>query len=107
MVYILDKLDFSLKICNIIKSVYKKTKCKYIFGEIETDWVTLERGVRQGCVLSLILFFLHTEELAASVGGSGLGVNIIGNINKHYFICWWYCFNFLKWGYDSRATEYR
>ena len=38
--------------------------------------VTQEKGVGQGCVLSPLLFSLYTEELAARVRESGLGVNI-------------------------------
>ena len=76
MIYILDKLGSSSKICNVIKSMYKKTKPKYIFGEFKRDWVTLERGISQGCVLPPLLFSLYTEELAARVRESGLGVNI-------------------------------
>ena len=78
MVYILEKTSFSQKICNIIKSMHKKTKSKYIFGDIETDWVTLERGVRQRYIMSSLLFSLYTEELADRVRESGLGVNING-----------------------------
>ena len=42
----------------------------------ETDWVTLERGVRHRCVLSPLLFSFYTEELAARVRKSRLGINI-------------------------------
>ena len=57
----------------------KNMKSKYIFGDIVTDWLNLERGVRQGYVLSLLLFSIYTEELAARIRNSGLGVKV----NEH------------------------
>ena len=49
------------------------------FGNIETVWVTLDRGVGQGCALSPLLFSLYTEELVARVKESGLRVNVNGS----------------------------
>ena len=56
--------------------MYKKAKSKFIIGDIEIDWVTLNRGVRLGCVLSPFLFSIYTEELAARIGDSGFGVRV-------------------------------
>ena len=53
--------------------MYTNTKAKYIFGDIESNWVKLEKGVRQGCVLSPLLFSLYTEELAARIRNTGYG----------------------------------
>ena len=75
----IKKLGIPEKIRNIIKGMYTRTKAKYIFGEIETEWVKLERGVRQGCVLSPLLFALYTEELASRLGDKGIGVKIGNN----------------------------
>ena len=74
LIYTLEKLGFPSKLCKLINSMYKNTKSKFFFGDIETDWVTLKRGVRQGCVLSPLLFSIYTEELAARIRDSGLGV---------------------------------
>ena len=56
--------------------MYTNTKAKYVFGKIESNWVKLEKGVRQGCVLSPLLFSLYTEELAASIRNTGYRVRI-------------------------------
>ena len=44
------------KVVNIIRSMYVNTRGKYTLGEIETEWVTSRKGVRQGCILSPLLF---------------------------------------------------
>ena len=66
----------SRKIVGIIKSMYVNTRAKYKLGEMETDWVRSERGVRQGCILSPTLFSIYTEELAARIRRRNVGVNI-------------------------------
>ena len=76
LIYILNKIGLPQKIVNLISSIYRNTKSKYIFGDIMTGWVNLERGVRQGCVLSPLLFSIYTEELAARIRNSGLGVKV-------------------------------
>lgn len=44
-----------------------ETKAKYRLGKLETKWVKTERGEKQGCVVSLTLFGMYTEELVATV----------------------------------------
>ena len=76
LMFVLRKLGIPEKIRKIIKGMYTRTKAKYIFGDIETDWVKLERGVRQGCVLSPLLFAMYIEELAVRLVNSRLGVKV-------------------------------
>ncbi len=52
----------SERIIKIIRSMYVDTRAKYKLGTLETEWVRNERGVRQGCILSPMLFSLYTEE---------------------------------------------
>ena len=61
---VLEKVSLSEKVVNIVRSMYVDTRAKYKLGNLETDWVMSERGVRQGCILSPTLFSLYTEELA-------------------------------------------
>ena len=45
LMFVLRKLGIPEKLRRIINGMYTRTKAKYIFGDIETDWVKLERGV--------------------------------------------------------------
>ena len=73
---VLEKVGLSEKIVNIIRSMYEDTKAKYRLGNIETEWVRSERGVRQGCILSPTLFSLYTEELAVRMRRMNAGVKV-------------------------------
>ena len=73
---VLEKVGLSEKIVNIVRSMYEDTKAKYRLGNLETDWVKSERGVRQGCVLSPTLFSLYTEELAVRLRRMNAGVRV-------------------------------
>ena len=75
---VLSKCGMSQKMVNIIRSMYVNTRARYMLGDIESDWVESKRGVRQGCILSPLLFALYTEELALRVKESGLGM-AVGN----------------------------
>ena len=72
----MSKIGLSDRIVSIIKSMNEDTRAVYRLGDIETDWVGSQRGVRQGCVLSPLLFGLYTEELAVRLRKSGYGIRI-------------------------------
>ena len=71
-----SSIGFPQKIVNLISSMYGNMKSKYIFGDIVTGWVNLERGVRQGYISSPLLFSIYTEELPARIRNSELGVKV-------------------------------
>ena len=73
---VLNKCGVSGKVVRIISSMYTDTRAKYMIGDIETDWVYSKRGVRQGCILSPLLFSLYTEELILKVKRLGLGMEV-------------------------------
>lgn len=47
--------------------MYEDIRAKYRLGSLETNYVLGEGEVRQGCILSLTLFSLYTEELAVRI----------------------------------------
>ena len=73
---ILKKMGLPDKYINLLREMYRDTKGRYVFGEIQTDWVKQTRGVRQGCVLSPLLFSLYTEELATRIRKERIGVQV-------------------------------
>lgn len=73
---VLERIGLSDKYVRIIRSMYVNTSAKYSIGEIETGWVRSRRGVRQGCILSPLLFSLYTEELAKRLREQGGGVRV-------------------------------
>ena len=68
----------SQKMVNIIRSMYVNTRARYMLDDIESDCVESKRGVRQGCILSPLLFALYIEELALRLKEGGLGI-AVGN----------------------------
>ncbi len=75
---ILGKIGMSEKCVRLVRSMYVNTRAKYRLGDIETDWVRSRRGVRQGCILSPLLFNLYTEEMATRVRRMDVGVRVGG-----------------------------
>jgi hypothetical protein len=53
----------SEKLCNIIKAMYTETKAAVgVEGEL-TDWFEIFNGLRQGCLLSPILFNVYIDHV--------------------------------------------
>lgn len=63
MVYKLHALGLSTKVVNIIKKVYQNTKSMVWTGNDVSDHFNTYTGVRQGCLLSPLLFTLYLNDL--------------------------------------------
>ena len=55
------------KFYDIIKNLYSKTKCAIKLSDHRTPFFFYKRGVRQGCVLSPILFNLYIKKMAFKI----------------------------------------
>jgi hypothetical protein len=49
---------------NLIKSLYSNSKCAVKQSKTRTDFFNYCKGVRQGCILSPLLFNIYINELA-------------------------------------------
>ena len=73
---ILNRLGCNKKIIKLIKALYKNTKTRFKINNTYTNWIRSNRGVRQGCVLSPLLFALVMEELICRIKKLNGGVTI-------------------------------
>ena len=64
------------KMWRAIRSLYRTTKSKILLGQDETDFFNIEAGVRQGCVISPILFSIFINKLAKEINASGIGIKV-------------------------------
>uniref|UniRef100_A0A8C4RFB7 Reverse transcriptase domain-containing protein n=1 Tax=Erpetoichthys calabaricus TaxID=27687 RepID=A0A8C4RFB7_ERPCA len=60
----LEKFGFDPNICAWIKQLYTNPEASVCINNICSDYFKLERGTRQGCPLSPLLFAITTEPLA-------------------------------------------
>lgn len=69
------------KNCYFLKAVqglYKDIKCAVKVNESETDWFDVTTGLRQGCLLSPLLFNLYINDLVFSIKSSCNSIPIGG-----------------------------
>ncbi|XP_075150847.1 uncharacterized protein LOC142224955 [Haematobia irritans] len=73
LMYKLHALGVSTKILNLIKSLYQKTKSVVWIGEEMSEHFNTYTGVRQGCLLSVLLFTLYINDICDYLDG---GINV-------------------------------
>ena len=64
------------KFLSIVKSLYNDHKCKIETVGGSTEWINCERGVKQGCVLSPMLFALYIAKLGNILQSESEGITI-------------------------------
>jgi hypothetical protein len=64
------------KMWRVLRSLYTKVESSVVIDGVLTEWFPLETGVRQGCVLSPLLYALFINGLVTELNKSGLGVEI-------------------------------
>ena len=66
------------KMWRVIRNLYKEVKSCVKVGSGRTEWFGLDVGVRQGCVLSPILYSLFINGLAVEIKSKVRGVAVDG-----------------------------
>ena len=73
---ILEGLGYGGKFTRIMQGLYRDLQAKATLGFIESGSIALNVGLKQGCVLSPLLFALYIKEVGDKVTESGKGVKI-------------------------------
>ena len=47
----------------MILNLYWDQKATVQIGEKQTEWIKIKKGVKQGCILSLNIFSLHSQKV--------------------------------------------
>lgn len=71
--YKLSQLGISSKFINVIKEMYTETKAAVWDGSAYSKWFVTSTGVKQGCLLSALLFSLFINDVVDDLPG---GINI-------------------------------
>ena len=63
----LENIGFDELATNLIENCLSERTQRMILIGIESDWINLQRGVRQGTILGLLLFNIYVNDLAKIV----------------------------------------
>ena len=69
----------------LLRNLYAGQEATVRIGHGTTDWLQIEKGIHQGCILSLCLFNLYAEYIMRNAGldEAQAGIKIAGrNINN-------------------------
>jgi len=72
----LEDIGIRGRMLKALTSIYKNVSCCVRVNGWKTDWFSVNCGVKQGCLLSPLLFNLFINDLALTLKGLGVGVHI-------------------------------
>jgi hypothetical protein len=72
------------KMWRVIYNLYETTQSAVLIGRSLTDWFDINVGVRQGDVLSPILFSLFINGIADDIKKRGLGIKLVARIGDSW-----------------------
>ncbi len=59
-----------------LKSIYCNVQCSVRLNGVLSDWFSATMGLKQGCLLSPLLFSIYINNLAEEIKAMNIGVNI-------------------------------
>ena len=74
----LEDLGIAGNILNVIKVIYKDVQYCIRLNGLHTDWFSVGTGLKQGCLLSPLLFNLFINNLVDAIKSLNVGVDIDG-----------------------------
>ncbi len=80
LIEILSEHDVGKKNLGVIKNLYWLQEAAIRLDDELTEWKSIEQGVRQGCVMSPLLFNFYSEIVMRHNGIDQLGLNVNGKI---------------------------
>ena len=72
----LEDLGIGGNILNVIKAMYSDVEYCVRLNGVDTEWFKVMNGLKQGCMLSPLLFNLFINNLVETINSLGLGVDI-------------------------------
>ena len=80
LLFKLSKIGIVGKVYNAIRSLYKNPSSRVILNNICTDWFQCPLGVKQGDILSPILFAIYINDLVHDIKQTGNGIPLDDDI---------------------------
>ena len=74
----LSHMGLTGKMLQALQQIYQDVQCCVRINGIYSDWFQVSCGLKQGCLISPILFNLYINDLAVEIKQSGKGVDIDG-----------------------------
>ena len=76
----LENLGLNGPIFKAIESLYDSVKCAVRINGLKTEFVDANCGLKQGCILSTLLFNLYVIDLVIKINSLNIGIDIDGEI---------------------------
>ena len=99
--YKLKAYGFPDKLVRMLEAVYQAPKGVVTFQDTTTEPIPIDLGLRQGCVLSPILFALYIADLGRILEESNLGIKINEKVLPGLF----FADDMVLWGEDENLQK--
>ena len=66
------------RMVDFLRAAYSERKCEVKVGDMVSESFNVMKGLRQGCVLSPVLFSLYINSLVEKLRGAGVGIECRG-----------------------------